>query len=338
MRSFVRVACAAAVVGIAAPASGGVFDFTSYFAFGDSLTADGKGGPLAPPSFNGRFTNGLTYADRIAQDFVAASLPTRNFALGGATAGPVNTTPYPDPATAAPFATFPAQVATFASLMPSAFAGDNPLFSVLFGPNDIFQNLLTPDIGAVAADFVEAGIRSVGALDADFDSFVVMTMPDLSATPRFLGTPFAPVALAATEAFNARLAANVGDLRASGFEIIAFDLFALQNDLLANAAAFGITNTTEGCSESLTAVDPASCAITSLLPLEIDLTLADAFFYVDGVHPNRLVHREAAEGFRAAVAAAVVPLPAGLPLLLAGIGAMAALRLRRAGRPAPSPA
>jgi len=328
MRSLARVACAAAMLGIAAPASGGVFDFTGYFAFGDSLTQDGKGGPLAPPSLNGRYTNGLTYADRIAQDFAAASLPTGNFALGGATAGPVNTTPYPDPAAAAPFATFPAQVASFASRMPSAFAGDNPLFSVLFGPNDIFQNLFTPDIGAVAADFVEAGIRSIAALDADFDSFVVMTLPDLSATPRFLGTPLEGLALATTNAFNARLAANVGDLRASGLDIIGFDLFALQNDLLANAGALGITNTTEGCSASLLAFDPTSCALTGGFP-PVDLALADAFFYVDGLHPNRIVHREAAAGFRAAVAAAVVPLPAGLPLLLAGLGAMGALRLRR---------
>lgn len=108
MRSLARVACAAAMLGIAAPASGGVFDFTAYFAFGDSLTADGKGAPLAPPSFDGRFSNGLTYADRIAEDFAAAGLPTGNLALGGATAGPVNTTVYPDPAAAAPFATFPA--------------------------------------------------------------------------------------------------------------------------------------------------------------------------------------------------------------------------------------
>ena len=335
MRSLARVACAAAMLGIAAPASGGVFDFTAYFAFGDSLTADGKGAPLAPPSFDGRFSNGLTYADRIAQDFAAAGLPTGNLALGGATAGPVNRTPYPDPAAAAPFATFPAQVATFASLMPSAFAGDKPLFSVLFGPNDIFQNLEMPDIGATAADVVEAGIRSIEALDADFDNFVVMTMPDLSTTPRFLGTAFAPAALAATNQFNARLAANVAELRDDGFEIIAFDLFGLQNDLLANAAALGITNTTEGCSESLTVFDQTSCALTGGVP-PVDLALADAFFFVDGVHPNRVVHAQAAEGFRAAVAAAVVPLPAGLPLLLAGLGAMAALRLRGAGRPAPA--
>lgn len=100
--------------------------FTSFFAFGDSLTDDGKFGFQAPPSFGGRFSNGITYAEHLAQDFIDAGKVEENFALGGATSGDINTTDYPDPEAAAPFATFGAQIATFELLASSVPIGDNP--------------------------------------------------------------------------------------------------------------------------------------------------------------------------------------------------------------------
>lgn len=124
--------------------------YTSYYAFGDSLTDDGKFGMLAPPSLGGRFSNGPTYTEHIADQFIAAGLDTGNLALGGATGGPVNLNP------AGPLSTFGGQIATFTNTLangvglptsadfsttkPTAPApGTNPLVSVLFGPMTSFS-------------------------------------------------------------------------------------------------------------------------------------------------------------------------------------------------------
>ena len=120
MKLTIIAACAAMSVTVgSAFATTYAEPYTSYFAFGDSLTDDGKFGPggLAPPSFDGRFSNGLTYAEYIASDFEAQGKFTLNLALGGATAGEVNTNTPSYPTAALPFATFSSQVGVLQGLL-----------------------------------------------------------------------------------------------------------------------------------------------------------------------------------------------------------------------------
>ena len=302
--------------------------FTSYLAFGDSLTDDGKLGILSPPSLGGRFSNGITYAERIAFDFAIEGKFQENFALGGATAGDVNTTVYPPGFDPSPFATFADQVATLGSIVGTADLGDNPLVSVLCGANDLFQNLSTSaTIGFDAANAVKSGIEAIAALDDSLDTFLVLNLPDIALTPGFAGGPQESEAALQSAEFNEQLDANVDMLRDAGLNIIEFDLDAFFDEILADPGAFGILNTDTPCIPSFTGLDLANnCSFE--LGSGFDLALADDFLFVDPVHPNRVAHQALAVELRAALAP--VPLPAGLPLLAAGIGVFAFLRRRRA--------
>lgn len=325
--------------------------FSSFLAFGDSLTDDGKfnGTPFQSglPGLDGRFSNGRTYAEIIADDFAFS----QNFAIGGATARNDNENPLPPQ-----FGTFAGQVGTLNTLLtfdPTALAnvGDRPLFSVLFGANDILQNVGLPDgpispgnilpgIGALAADAVEDSIRAIAALDDDFNDFLVFNLPDVSQTPLFTNPLFgagalAPLAALETNGFNAQLTSNIGELRNDGLNIIEFDLGALFEEQLAAAGASGIDTQTP-CSFDLSNPGPENtCVFSAGSPDNTDLSLANDFFFIDGIHPNALAQANTAAAAKTTVAAAVagpsvVPLPAGFPLLLAGLGAFGLLRSRRA--------
>ncbi len=309
--------------------------FSSYLAFGDSLTDNGKFGAdtLGPPSDRGRFSNGPTYAELLAKDFTDVSKFSTNFALGGATAELDNETPYPDPAAAAPFATFSAQVGSltgFLSTPPSAFLGDDPLVSVLFGANDLLQDLGdSPTVGADAADAVKSGIEAIAALDGKFDDFLVINLPALSETPRFKNGPFEGLAKATTDQFNAQLKSNVEDLRSAGLKIVEFDLASVFEMIADDPNAFGITNILEPCTQSFTDFTPEDNCAFDPRTGDITLAAADDFLFTDSIHPNRLAHEALAEQIRETFDPSPVPLPAGLPLLLAGLGAFGIVRMRK---------
>lgn len=315
--------------------------FSSYIAFGDSLTDDGKfeGTPFEPglPSLGGRFSNGRTYAEIIADDFTV----NFNLAIGGATARNENENLLPPE-----FGTFGGQVATFTGLVSDplgqAAVGERPLFSVLFGGNDVLQNVglpgdfdVEPGVGALAADAVEANIRAIGALDENYNDFLVLNLPDVSQTPLFQNEDFgaealAPLAALESAGYNNQLAMNIDSLRLDGFNIIEFDLNAFSATQQAMASLFGIDTETP-CSFDLSNPGPEdTCVFSPGSPDDTDLSLANNFFFIDGVHPNGLSQAGTAAAIRSAVAAAAVPLPAGMPLLLAGLCVFGVLRMRRA--------
>lgn len=348
MKYALMAACAVIVSAPASHAQDLSQFFSSYIAFGDSLTDDGKfeGTPFEPglPGLDGRFSNGPTYAEIIAQDFTASGQFSANFAIGGATARAANENALPPQ-----FGTFGGQVATFSAVTSDPFTraevGDRPLFSVLFGGNDVLQNVGLPDgatapgnidptIGTTAADAVEANIRAIGALDEDFNDFLVLNLPDVSETPLFQNELFgasalAPLAALQSAAFNNRLAENIDSLRDDGFNIIEFDLNAFSAAQRVEFAGLGIDVDTP-CSFDLSNPGPENtCVFSPGSPDNTDLSLANNFLFIDGVHPNALSQAGSAAAIQSAVAA-TVPLPAGLPLLLAGLGVFGFFRYRRA--------
>lgn len=308
--------------------------FTSYYAFGDSLSDNGKLNgviPFAAPSDGGRFSNGPVWTEQLADQFTAAGLQAINLAIGGATATG------PDLGALDPnrLFTLGGQVGQFSDIntLGGVFSGANPLVSVWMGANDLFDildPLVTTTFNALdAADAVEAGIRSIATLGAQFDSFLVVNMPDLGRVPAFstlLGDPSSAgpasaAATAATNAFNAQLAQNVADLRGDGFEVLTFDANALFDQVLdgpltGDLAAFAGMDLRNPCTVSITSTAFPYCS-------DPDLTL-----FVDGVHPNRIAHEVIAA--RVTTALAPVPLPAGGALMLLGLGALALIRRRAA--------
>ncbi len=339
--------------------------FTSFFSFGDSLTDDGKLGQLAPPSLEGRFSNGPTYAEIIADDFEANGHDTGNLALGGATAGDVNASPIPG----APFNTFTSQIGVFADALGLAGPGDtpnplltglapvptfdaappdpgsNPLLSVFFGANDIFQAFGVAASGSIdpadvptflinsafaAADAVETGIRTLNALDSSLlDDFLVITLPDLGVTPAFASNPFASTV---TDAFNGRLALNLLGLQNEGINVIGFDSNLVLDEIIADAllndgGVFGIINVATPCTASFSAAlttpisDLSSCLDAGLDP--------NTFLFGDSVHPNAVAQALLAQELGGLIEIAPVPLPASLPLLVFGLAGMGFVARRR---------
>ncbi len=213
--------------------------YSSFIAFGDNLSDDGKfnGTPFEPglPSFGGRYSNGITFAENIAQDFTASGAYNANFAIGGATARASNENALPPG-----FGTFAGQVTTFSSVVAnpgvSAVVGSRPLFSVLIGTNDILQNVslpsdfdVEPGVGAASADAVEANIRAINSINSNYNDFVVINLPDLSQMPLFQNPAFgagalAPLAALESSGYNDQLALNMNSLRSEGFNIMEFDL------------------------------------------------------------------------------------------------------------------
>ncbi|WP_299779735.1 SGNH/GDSL hydrolase family protein [uncultured Roseobacter sp.] len=364
-------------IGLATGAHSGTLDFTSYYAFGDSLSDDGKLVQLAPPSVGGRFSNGPVWTEIIADRFRAARKETQNYALGGATAGNTNTTDYSGGATVPPaqvaaltaLSTFQNQAATFAATVGNA--GSNPLVSVLFGANDFFQQLGTPEFNPVrTAGEVIDGIRAVAATGAHFDDFLVSNLPDISRTPAFnaelvvaqatlaalkLDPATDPADIAVAEAtvaklngraaaiqgasllFNAELENGLQKLETDdGLTITRVDQFSYFNDLIDRADTLGIVDTIFPCTTSLRVLQVAgNCSFVGLdadgQPL-FDPTRADQVLFADGVHPNRIAQSEFAKFALSRIESQIpapVPLPAGLPLMLAGLGALGVIARRR---------
>ncbi|EAQ02799.1 outer membrane autotransporter domain protein [Pseudooceanicola batsensis HTCC2597] len=315
---------------ISVPAAAGTLGtiFTSYYAFGDSLTDDGKFGLLPPPSAGGRFTNGPTYAEMIAEDFATSD----NYALGGATAGPENDNAPYGTATTDPtfdlnqFATLSDQVDVFESDLDLSAAGSRPLVSVLMGSNDIFQQtyldagrtVLNPAYDVEdTVDHVIAAVERIAGL-GPFGDFIIPLTPGAGD-----GT------FGATRVeYNEYLFEQVAGLRASGLNIYVPNLDAASARIAADPTAYGITETGPCASTGIGSFDPTNCTFAGFDgsgdPI-FDLDLANAYSLADPVHPTTPVHREWANEVEATVLRAVapVPLPASGLLLVAGLGALA---------------
>ncbi len=376
MRKLLLSAACFAALGTAAPAAS-VFDaFTSFYATGDSLSDDGKlGDALKAPSVDGRFSNGPVWSEVIAENFLVSF----NFALGGATAGDFNATDYSAGGTVTdPQLSQLVTLSTFGNQAQvlSAFAGasgDNPLVSVLFGANDIFQGLtggtLTADGVRAVAAAVADGIRDIQTLGgAQFDDFAVANLPDIGAIPAFnlpvlaaqgelallnaTGAPAEQVATAQqalnaavanqaaasalTGVFNAALSTELDALRADA-SIYLIDQFTYFKDLLADPSRLGLLTGTLPCTLSLrTDPAPGDCIVVGVNPATgepiVVEEIADLFLFVDPVHPNRVVQADFAEfaaGEIARQSVSPVPLPAGMPLMLAGLAGFAVMARRK---------
>ena len=324
-------------LGLATTATASPLDkFTSYYAFGDSLSDNGKFGPgvLSAPSLDGRFSNGRVWTELLADEFAAAGKDTQNYAIGGATAGPQD-------APRTPISTFAGQIQAFSANLllnapvPPFFdaidPGESPLVSVWFGANDLFSTLASDSRVADARDAANRLTDQVAGIAAAtsglFDDFIIPNLPNLGMTPSY--ALFDPEQQANAEeaslAFNAQLRDNISELRKSGLTIhtvSVFDLFvAALNDPLGPDGLYDFEDVTRPCAISFTRDLGPDCVTDGGLTLE----QVDRFLFADAVHPTAATHRVLA----AETAASVVPLPASAPLFLAAVGAFGFVARRR---------
>jgi outer membrane lipase/esterase len=302
--------------------------FGGLFVFGDSLSDSGNdalaiganaaqvitGNTYIPsqPYASGQFTNGDVWVKDFAAliglaPFGQPSLAGGgNFAFGGArvaTDGPG----------LAP--SLAAQTGMFLSAR-SGVAPSDALYVLEGGGNDARDALVAAAgsldpasvIGAAALSFA----ASTGALidqlqSAGAQRIVVWDVPDLGKAPAVtaLGAGASFLASTIASAMNTALFARLA-IEAPGVSL--FDVFALNDAIVADPAAFGFVNVTDACGAPSNACDPATAASW------------------DGIHPTAAAHALIAEQF-----AAAVPEPAEYALMASGLALVGWCARRRRG-------
>ena len=312
---------------------------SDMFVFGDSLSDGGNSGLLTqaaagvvfppPPYAGGRYTNGLTAIERLWNLYntdggLRPSLAGgTNFAIGGSTTGLES---FNEITSSVPDALHPVfaerstawQLDQFQAYAASkSFDSATSLFVVWLFPNDVFYLNSTGTLPGVVpgspggANVIENGIANIVTTiqilaAAGAQHFLVPNMANLADTPAFTGGPLADALSQLTIAFNTNLATQLAMLDAvMAAEITLFDNDAAFQRLLADPAAFGITNTTEPCVNLATNTVCAN---------------PDEYLFWDSVHPTARAYEIVAREMRRALIAEPGTLVLlGLGLLVIGL-------------------
>jgi len=276
--------------------------YSSVVVYGDSLSDNGNlyaatGGTIpGVPYYNGRRSNGPVAVEYLAQRLGA---PLVDLAWIGATTGVGGYDRVGGSVTSLGASNLPGMstyyAATKSSIAPIA---SSSLFVVWGGPNDWLAP--SPLDGGNPAAIITRAVTNLVAIIADLKAMgakaiLAPGMPDLGLTPFVTasGSAAATQASAFTDAFNAALVANLP----SG--VLYFDTAGLSRAIAADPAAYGLTNVTSPCFDGATVCGSQG-----------------EYFFFDDFHPTTAVHDIFGQSFYAAV----IPEPATLWLLLAGMG------------------
>ncbi len=299
---------AATAAGAATPSP-----FSGETVFGDSLSDSGNVSILEGLPQIMRFTTnpGFTAVEDLGNAFGLATNPSlrggTDFAYGGAGV----TTNSPGVGTTVPTET--QQITTYLAANPKV--GGSELFTVFGGANDIFYHGTAVAAGQFAAAHgldptAIAKIEGVAAAETPAQALsaiqsaaaqeltlisglqkagahyvIVFNLPNTSLTPSAAaGETLVPGTIAEqstlSSAFNSVL--NAG-LKTAGVGIIPVNTYALFNEVLANAAAYGIVNTTAA---ACTTSSSLNCTPQTLKPNATPAT----YLFADGVHPTTNTH------------------------------------------------
>lgn len=349
---FARPAAALALAAaLAAPAAAAAQPFTSFTLFGDSYADVGNafrltvGGAAAPPYDGARFSDGKVFTEYLAEalsrptdaqgvfaNLTPAELPpgavpvpgvtpvagSGNYAIGGATTTNAQ-------GTQNQIALFLARPAVEPRTTPTG------LYALFVGGNDLREagtlstTAARQAAGAAAAQNVLA--QATALVGAGARNILFFTLQSPGVMPEALAVPGLSARRdEAAAAFNAALAAgiasNLGGLAPVGTTLFNFrldNLFAnLRADALAGGPRYGITNLAVPCliPDNLPGASP--CAQSA---------------FVDGIHPTTGVHRIIGESVARYVTTgqnvALVPEPATVALVGAGVTLLGALARRR---------
>lgn len=296
--------------------------YSSVIAFGDSLSDTGNLAALAgepsPPYFNGRFSNGPVAVERLAANL---GLPLVSMAIGGATTGYLNgSVPPPFDQTG-----LLAQVDSFVAALAGP-ADSTALYVVWAGPNDFFALLTDPllDPFAVATAAITNLQTAVGTLyAAGARQFLLPTLPDLGLIPEVQSDPNLAFGLSFLSAlFDAELSYQYGLLEAAlpGADFTVFDTFGAQHAVIADAAAFGITNISGQCYDGFVGLPSGNAPCAN----------PDEYFFWDKHHPSARIHQILGDLMTAAL-----PVTGSWQLVLLALAALMLLKWgqRRGVRP-----
>lgn len=335
---MIRHTLMAAALSLAA-SQASALSISSLIVFGDSnvdigrlsaeLAGDPTDGSVVPPNtVAGRSSDGTILPEFVAD---ALGVPQLNFGWGGAQAGTDNIVGVLSPAATdvLPTGTL-SQIDEYEAMLGGGGADMSALHLVFAGSNDLFfadKNDQTAVDAAVAS--ADANLRTAVTRLSDLGAknIVVATRtprPVLSdaATPADEADPDARNDAAGRQ-LNAAIVAMVAELDLTlAANLLLFDDYALIRDIIAGSGSNGFDAYSDA---------PGDYCDPPTAPQKADCSTLINF---DGAHKTSAVHAVLADRFidqfDLTGAPAPVPLPAAGWLLIAGVGAMAALRAGRA--------
>ncbi len=256
--------------------------------FGDSLSDEGNfyvatGGafPPTPLYFNGRFSNGPVWTERLATALdEPTALPSlmggTNYAFNGARAA--GASPYGTP-------DLVAQVDTYL-LANGGEVNPDDVFVLWAGANDIFFGAASGEVNFVpqAVHAISGAIRDL--YDAGARNIVVLDLPSLGQTPFFNTDAESSSAFnSLTNTFNSLLATELQSLRGKLRRIRIADvkISRLFQAATRTPRLFGLRNVVD----SATLFDPVSGLGYSLAP-NVD---PSRYLFWDSIHPTAQGHK-----------------------------------------------
>ena len=310
MRRMKRTILASALfIGLASSHGEAAAQFSGFYFFGDSLTDAGSFKPVLPPG-TGKFTTnpGPVWAEVFAQRYGFTATPANqggnDYAEGGARVSQLpGVPPFPPTDAAKPVTT---QVQNF---LQKGAVNPNALYSVWAGSNDVSFQLGLAAVGAITPAQIPANlataatqlVQQVAFLNAAGARYImVFNLPDLGKTPDGIASGQGAAITALSSFFNNTLSAGLDSLH---IDVIRLNAFGLLNEVIANPAAFGLTNVT---APACTTPRALFCTPATL----VSPNAAQTHLFADGSHPTTAGHQVIAD-----YAASVVEAPQKIGLL-----------------------
>lgn len=282
MHIKLTLAASALALGLATAGAASAQDYGRVVTFGDSLSdngnlyaATGNTSPTSPPYYQGRFSNGPVWTERLGYTqarFGGSVAGSYNSAFGGSRT---------DNAVAFPYG-MRQQITNF--LGSGGTFRSTDLVTIWGGANNIFQGL--PLAGGSADPFgYISNVSVLAAADMGFmvnqvaragaGTVLVANLPNLGTTPQFRGTAAQGLATRATDVFNGALSAQLAAQAAANptTNIITMDVNRAFTELLQSPGRFGFTNVTASCFNGATVC-----------------STPDTYAFWDGVHPTAAGH------------------------------------------------
>jgi phospholipase/lecithinase/hemolysin len=256
---------------------------SSLVVFGDSLSDNGNLFSLIgfppPPAWQGRPSNGPTYAEQLAP---LLDLALNDLAYAGAQASNNSPPVIADPKTGARLPiNLSDQIKTYLSSLPGGKIPADATLLINIGSNDYSGYLetnppVTPAAQAAVSDVVGHVAQAVSQLtQAGAKKILLFTLPDFAITPNAIAA--GPAAKALAHALDVANNAGLAQIAAASPNVKLVDVFALSDVLAVDPASFGFTA-------------PATTTWTGQLAAGSQQYASNEIAFFDGEHPTYASH------------------------------------------------